>query len=169
MTLRSSTGSLTIYYTKWTFSITSSSSQSKMPSQQDNIVSLVWFYTREITITNQILHISMIVMGSLWQWFIQTIENGSNTGKHKFNTLMLSRQWAKSSGEKRENGLQFCSCIDKFTWEICKFSKIKTKKLRKCNQKKTKGTKWRDDYHTDEKNLLDSNLFLFHTFYILSV
>jgi len=128
VTLRSSTDSSIIFYMRIKSSITFSSNRLKTPSQQDNIVSLVWSYIRAIIIINLTLHTSMIAMANSWHWFIQITENGSNTEKRKFNTLMLSRQWMKSSGGKKDNGLRSCSCIDKFTWETCKSNKTKIKK-----------------------------------------
>ena len=134
-----------------------------MPNQQESIDSLEWFYTKEIITISQIHLINMIAKENLWQWFIQTIENGSNTEKQKYNTLMSSKQWAKSIGEKKEDGLQSCSCIVKFTWETCKLNKTRTKKQRKWSHKKIKRIKCKVDMQSN-KILYDFYLLCFLLF-----
>lgn len=37
---------------------------------------------------------------------------------------MSTKSWMKSIGVNKMNGLQFYSCTEKFTWEICKFSNL---------------------------------------------
>ncbi len=128
---KSSTGFSTTFSMTWEYSTTSSSSQSRMQNPPDNIVSSVWFFIRAITITIHKCHINTIVKVSLWHWYILITGNGLSIEKLKWSILMLKKPWMKNIGENKESGRRCCSCIAKFIWEICRFNRIKIRKLRR--------------------------------------